>query len=285
VARQQFGLVLGNLRELTFQRFGNASMKRAPRLPQQGAVGGVLHQRMLEQVAGMRWYALPEQQASGNQTVQADTNSASGLLTTADRRACENSRPIVAPTCAISFADPSRSSRAISDACRLAGTASVGVGTEATVRCAAPSLPASSTALVISSTNRGMPSVRLTMSCRMFAGTSLLPTTPSIMASMSSLRQPIDRENRHVRPSDPGRVELWTERDNQQHTQGPKAVNDPADSFEARGIHPMRVLDDHQHRILPGQRLHLANKRFEGFLPTLLGGQIECGIAAIVRQR
>jgi len=55
----------------------------------------------------------------------------------------------------------------------------------AAVRCAARSLPASSTALVISSTNRGMPSVRSIMSCRMLAGMSLLPTTWSIIASMS----------------------------------------------------------------------------------------------------
>ena len=50
---------------------------------------------------------------------------------------------------------------------------------------AAPSLSASSTAFVISSTNSGMPSVRSMMSCRMFAGRGLLPTTPSIIASMS----------------------------------------------------------------------------------------------------
>ena len=36
---------------------------------QQRAVGSVLHQRVLEQVARMGGHALPEQQASGNQTV------------------------------------------------------------------------------------------------------------------------------------------------------------------------------------------------------------------------
>ena len=115
----------------------------------------------------------------------ADANSASGLCTTAASSAWENSRPIAAPICATSLAGPSRSSRAISDACKLAGTARVGDGMAATVCCAAPSLPASSTALVISSTNRGMPSVRSIMSWRMLAGTRLLPTTPSIMVSMS----------------------------------------------------------------------------------------------------
>jgi len=72
----------------------------------------------------------------------------------------ENSRPIAAPICATSLAARSRSSRAISDACRLAGTVMAGAGTAAAVRRASPSLPASSTALVISSANNGMPSVR-----------------------------------------------------------------------------------------------------------------------------
>ena len=115
----------------------------------------------------------------------ADPSSASGLRATAASRACENSRPIAAPICATSLAGPSRSSRAISEACKLAGTARAGDGTAATVRRASPSLSASSTALVISSTNSGMPSVRSTMSCRTFAGSSLLPATRSIMASIS----------------------------------------------------------------------------------------------------
>ena len=112
----------------------------------------------------------------------ADPNSASGLRTTAASRACENSRPIAAPICATSLAVPSRSSRASSEACRLAGTVEAGDGTAAAARRASPSLSASSTALVISSTNSGMPSVRSMMSRRILAGRSLLPTTRSIMA-------------------------------------------------------------------------------------------------------
>ena len=94
----------------------------------------------------------------------ADANSASGLPATAPKSACENSRPIAAPTCATSFAEPSRSSRAISEACKLAGTARAEDGTAAAVWRASPSLSASNTAFVISSTNSGMPSVRSTMS-------------------------------------------------------------------------------------------------------------------------
>ena len=60
-------------------------------------------------------------------------------------------------------------SRAISEACRLAGTAIVDEATAAAVFRASTSLSASSTAFVISSTNSGMPSVRSTMSCLMLA--------------------------------------------------------------------------------------------------------------------
>jgi hypothetical protein len=59
-----------------------------------------------------------------------------------------------AAICATSLAGPSQSRRAISDACRLAGTARAGDGTTATVRLASPSLSASRTAFVISSTTR-----------------------------------------------------------------------------------------------------------------------------------
>jgi hypothetical protein len=83
------------------------------------------------------------------------------------------------PVCATSLAEPSRSSSAISETCRLAGTARAGGGTAAAVCCASPSLSASNTAFVISSTNNGMPSVRSTMSRLICAGSGLLPVTPS----------------------------------------------------------------------------------------------------------
>jgi hypothetical protein len=42
---------LGDLSELAFEYFGDPGMKRSTRLAQQHAIGGVLHQRMFEQVA------------------------------------------------------------------------------------------------------------------------------------------------------------------------------------------------------------------------------------------
>ena len=104
---------------------------------------------------------------------------------TAASRACENSRPITAPICAISLADPSRSSRAISEACRLAGTATAGDGMAPTAPSVAPSPNASNTALVISSTNSGMPSVRSIMSCLILPSSGLSPLTRSIKSAIS----------------------------------------------------------------------------------------------------
>jgi hypothetical protein len=69
VTRQQFGLGLGDVRELTLEGFGDTSVQRTSSLAQQRAVGRVLHQRVLEQITCMRRYSLPEQQTSRSQTV------------------------------------------------------------------------------------------------------------------------------------------------------------------------------------------------------------------------
>ena len=41
---------------------GDTGVQRAPRLAQQRAIGGVLHECMLEQISRVRRHALPEQQ-------------------------------------------------------------------------------------------------------------------------------------------------------------------------------------------------------------------------------
>ena len=78
---------------------------------------------------------------------------------------------------------------------------------------AAPSLSASNTAFVISSTKSGMPSVRSMMSCRMFGGSSLFPVTLSMMAAISRSAEPIECESGNVRPPNPRRVKLRSIRD------------------------------------------------------------------------
>ena len=221
VARQQLGLVLGNLSELAFEGFGDASVKRASRLAQQRAIGRVLHQGMLEQISRVRRHALPEQQTGRNETVErrsqlrlrlAHHRSQQGMgKLPPDRRA--DLRYL------LGGAEPvePRHQRGV-QACgnRQGRRRNSGGG----LARASPSLSASSTAFVISSTNRGMPSVRSMMSCRMFAGSTLLPTTRVDHGGDFALRQPIEGEGRDMRPSDPRRLELGPERHDQQHAEG-----------------------------------------------------------------
>ena len=192
---------------------------------------------------------------------------------------------MAAPICATSLAGPSRSSRAISEACKLAGTAKAGDGTAPAVRRASPSPSASSTAFVISSTNSGMPSVRSTISAITSAGSSLFPTRRAMMAAAFTLAKSVERQARHVRPSSPRRVELGAESYNEQHRKGFNSVNRPTERFQARGVGPMRILEDHQHRISACQPRKLCGQGFQRSLPALFRGQLERGITSIVRQR
>src|SRR5262249_31882746 len=69
VTRQQLGLILRDLGELTFEGFRDSGMKRTSRLAQQCAVSRIPYQCMLEKVGRVRRATLPEQQTSPNETV------------------------------------------------------------------------------------------------------------------------------------------------------------------------------------------------------------------------
>ena len=60
MARQHFGLGLGDVCEPAFESFGNTSMKGASWLAQRGPVSRILYEGALEQVRYMRLYALPK---------------------------------------------------------------------------------------------------------------------------------------------------------------------------------------------------------------------------------
>ena len=68
-----------------------------------------------------------------------------------------------------------------------------------------------------------------------------------------TLPKPVEHQARHMRLSHPRRVELGTERDDQQHRKGFNPVHGPADRFQARRIDPMGILKNHQHRLPSGQ--------------------------------
>jgi hypothetical protein len=66
-----------------------------------------------------------------------------------------------------------------------------------------------------------------------------------------TLRQPIDSQGGYMRASDPGRLEVRSVRHEQQHAKRPNPVHHPTEQFQARGVSPMHILKDHEHRILP----------------------------------
>src|ERR1700675_2970318 len=68
--REHFRLALGDLRKLPFERVCDTRVEYASRLAQQGAIGRVLHQGMLEQIGRVRRHALAEQQTGPDQTVE-----------------------------------------------------------------------------------------------------------------------------------------------------------------------------------------------------------------------
>ena len=107
---------------------------------------------------------------------------------------------MAAPIWAISLAAPSLSSRAIREACRLGGTASAGAGIAADVRLIVSSPSASNTALVISSTKSGTPSVRSRISCLMLAGSGLVAGDGVNHRGDFALPEPVQGERRYVRP-------------------------------------------------------------------------------------
>jgi hypothetical protein len=80
-------------------------------------------------------------------------------------------------------AGPSRSSGAISEACKLAGTDNAECATEESA--AAPAAPISRTALVSSSTNSGTPSARAAISSTISGGNAAFPATFATIAAVS----------------------------------------------------------------------------------------------------
>jgi hypothetical protein len=62
--------------------------------------------------------------------------------------------------------------------------------------------------------------------------------------------QSIDRKRRNMWLSDAGRIEIRPERHHQQHAKLRDPVHQSTEHLQGRGIDPMGVLENHQHRIV-----------------------------------
>ena len=75
--------------------------------------------------------------------------------------------------------------------------------------------------------------------------------------------QPVERQHRHLRLAGPGRLELGPERHDQQYRQAADAIDGQVEQFARGRVDPMRVLENHQHRLLARQTFELADQRFQ----------------------
>ena len=82
-----------------------------------------------------------------------------------------------------------------------------------------------------------------------------------------ALRQPVERQHGDVRLPGPGRLKFRTEGDDEKDRQGLQALDGQRQQFERRWIGPMHVLEQHQHRPAPRQRLQLLDQRRENLAP------------------
>ena len=80
--REELGLAVHQLGEMGFERFGDPGMELLARAAQQSAVGGVLHQRVLEQVLGRGRRSALKDQAGIDEALRAPP----GALLRRDRR-------------------------------------------------------------------------------------------------------------------------------------------------------------------------------------------------------
>ena len=72
--------------------------------------------------------------------------------------------------------------------------------------------------------------------------------------------KPIEPQQADIGKTRPGRLELGPEGHEHEYRQSPDPVDRKIEQLKRRGIGPMHVLADNQHRLLPCQTLKLVEK-------------------------
>lgn len=78
--RQELGLALDEIGEVLLQCRCDPAMQLSAPGAQQGAVGGVLHQRVLEEIGRLRWDTAAEQQPGTGEPVEPRPHLGAGTL-------------------------------------------------------------------------------------------------------------------------------------------------------------------------------------------------------------
>ena len=89
------------------------------------------------------------------------------------------------------------------------------------------------------------------MSCLILREQRLIAGNMVDHGSDFALPQPIESEGCDVRLPNPWRLKFGPIRNDQQHAKGSYPVHRSTEHFKARGIGPVRILEDHQHGISP----------------------------------
>ena len=99
--------------------------------------------------------------------------------------------------------------------------------------------------------------------------------------------EPVQRDHRHLRLADPGRLELGPVGRDQQHRQARDLLDRKVEHLARGRIDPMHILEDHQYRLPPRQRLELAQQCRQCPLLLALRAEVERreALAAGKRQR
>ena len=114
---------------MLLQRPRDVVIELLPAAPREGAIGGVLDQRVLEEERGVGEHPFLDEQPGVDQRRSSIWSSPVSAGESARSSGKLSSRPMTPMTeirCAVSFAVERRSSRAIRESCRLAGASAAG---------------------------------------------------------------------------------------------------------------------------------------------------------------
>ena len=228
--------------------------------PEQRVVGRVADQRVLERVAGLR-PAAPVDQAGLHQLAQLALERVDRVRGDAASSLSENARPITEASWATSLAVPRRASRAVSESRSVVGSSRQSLDS-----------PPSSIDRVSSSTNSGTPSVLATMCCWTRAASVVSPDSSWISCLGVLAAERAERDLHDPGPRPPRDVEgVGPDRHHQQQRRGRGLIDQPFEPGQRRGVEPVQVLDQQDHRLDFGHRQHERDQRFEGFLALAFG--------------
>ena len=284
VVREQLGRRPGQLGEPLLQGAGDAGVEQPSAVAQERAVRRVPHQRVLEQVVGLRPFAAPEDQPGAGELVERRRQLALA-------RARHGGQQLVGELPADHGPDlrrrPGRGAEPVEPRHERGverGRHCQG-GRRARGESSGRPAPAGLEHRLGQLLDEQRHPVRaLDDLGHQLVGQRAAGDPPHERRGLPRA-EAVERQGRHVRPAGPGRLELRAEGDQQQDPQPSRALDREVEQLARARVDPVHVLEDHQHRVAVRQPLDLAQQRLEGPLPLELRGERRRGVAVAGRER